>query len=148
MVCVEKEKYNRALKDLNLKVTPKRIAVLEILAGEFVYLGPDEIWKKMKKRFRRIGLPTVYRNLEELAAGGVISKVIHPDRKLYYYFCANRDHHHHFICVSCRKVEDITFCAAREIEEEVAGKIKGRVLSHILQINGLCENCTLEVGIP
>lgn len=140
------ELYSKALKDLNLKVTPKRLAVLDILAGEFVYLGPDDVWRKMKERFGRIGLPTVYRNLEDLAAGGVISKVIHPDRKLYYYFCGNREHHHHFICVLCRKVEDITFCAEREIEKEVAGKIKGRVLSHILQINGLCKKCNLKDG--
>ncbi|MFZ5996773.1 MAG: Fur family transcriptional regulator [Nitrospirota bacterium] len=134
--------YIQTLKNLNLKTTPKRLAILEILADEFVYMGPDDIWKRMKERFRRIGLPTVYRNLEELAEGGVISKVIHPDRKLYYYFCKNRDHHHHFICVSCRRVEDVSFCAEREITMEVTEKIKGRVLSHILQINGLCRKCS------
>jgi Fe2+ or Zn2+ uptake regulation protein len=141
------QNYYRALKDLNLKATPKRLAILEILADEFVYLGPDDVWKKMKERFKRIGLPTVYRNLEELAGGGVISKVIHPDRKLYYFFCENQSHHHHFICVLCRKVEDVSFCAEKEIEKEVTEKIKGRVLSHILQINGICKTCSHKEGL-
>ncbi|MCC6346339.1 MAG: transcriptional repressor [Nitrospirales bacterium] len=134
--------YHLTLKSLKLKATPKRLAILEILADEFVYLGPDDVWRRLKDRFKRIGLPTVYRNLEELSEGGVISKVIHPDRKLYYFFCKKQEHHHHFICLSCRKVEDISFCSAREIEKEVAGSIQGKVLSHILQINGLCRSCS------
>lgn len=133
--------YRQTLKRLSLKVTPKRVALLEILADEMVYLCPEEIWRRMQRRFSTIGLPTVYRNLEELAEGGVISKVLHPDRKLYYYYCANSDHHHHFICLSCRRVEDVAFCAERELTREVTEKIRGKVLSHILQINGLCRRC-------
>ncbi|MDI6890970.1 MAG: Fur family transcriptional regulator [Thermodesulfovibrionales bacterium] len=134
------------LKKLNLKVTPKRLAILEILLKESVYLSPEEIWKKMKKRFNRIGLPTVYRNLEELSEGNIISKINHPNRQLYYYLCQNRSHHHHFICLSCRKVEDISFCAAKEIEGEVKRNIRGKILSHILQVNGLCKNCLEKKG--
>jgi Fe2+ or Zn2+ uptake regulation protein len=135
------EGYQSILKGLGLKSTPKRIAILEILENEFVYLSPEDVWKKMKERFGRIGLPTIYRNLEDLYQGGVISKVIHPNRQLYYYFCRNGDHHHHFICISCRRVEDIWFCAEKEIAHEVSEKIRGEVLSHILQINGLCDAC-------
>lgn len=140
------ESYQQTLRRLSLKVTPKRVAILEILDGELVYLGAEEVWRLMKERFKRIGLPTVYRNLEDLAEGGVISKVLHPDRKLYYYYCPNRDHHHHFICLSCRRVEDVAFCAEREIAREVTEKIRGRVLSHILQINGLCRHCLKDAG--
>jgi Fe2+ or Zn2+ uptake regulation protein len=125
----------------NLKTTPKRLAILEILIKESVYLSPDEVWKKLKKRFKRIGLPTVYRNLEELSEGNIISKVTHPNRQLYYYLCQNRSHHHHFICLSCRKVEDINFCRLNELEKEVTKKIKGKLLSHIMQVNGLCRHC-------
>ncbi|MBM4140230.1 MAG: transcriptional repressor [Nitrospira sp.] len=129
------------LKKLNLKITPKRLAILEILMKESVYLSPGEVWKKMKKRFKRIGLPTVYRNLEELSEGNIISEVTHPNRQLYYYFCQNRSHHHHFICLSCRKVEDINFCGLNELEKEVTKKIKGKLLSHIMQVNGFCRHC-------
>ncbi len=136
-----KEAISSALKQLNLKVTPKRLAILTILMNEPSYLSPEEIWKKMKKQFNRIGLPTVYRNLEELAAGDLISKVAHPNRQLYYYFCANRDHHHHFVCLSCRSVEDINFCALDTLQKEVKRKLNGKIISHILQVNGYCRNC-------
>ncbi len=140
------ESISSALKQLHLKVTPKRLAILTILMNEPAYLSPEEIWKKMKRQFSRIGLPTVYRNLEELAAGDVISKVTHPNRQLYYYFCANRDHHHHFVCLSCRSVEDINFCALDTLQKEVKRKLNGKIISHILQVNGYCRNCLNKKG--
>ena len=136
-----RQDFQQILRGLNLKSTPKRVGLLEILDDERVYLSPEDIWHRMKKRFRTLGLPTVYRNLEELHEGGVISRVIHPNRKLYYYLCRNEEHHHHFICVSCRRVEDVSFCAERALQDVVRDDIKGKVLSHILQINGLCNQC-------
>ncbi len=129
------------LKALNLKATPKRLAILEILSEASGYMGPEEIWNIMKERFGNVGLPTVYRNLEDLSKGEVIIKVIHPDRKLYYFYCRNVSHHHHFVCVSCRKVEDIQFCGMKEIEDEVKSALKGHVVSHLLQVYGFCNNC-------
>jgi len=133
--------FSKILKSLNLKITPKRLVLLDILMNESLYLSPEEIWTKMKKQFETIGLPTVYRNLEELSERDVISKVAHPNRQLYYYFCANRDHHHHFVCLSCRNVEDISFCALDELQKEVKMRLNGKVISHILQVNGYCRNC-------
>ena len=138
--------FQSVLKKLHLKVTPKRLAILEVLKNESVYLSPEEIWRKLRKQFSRVGLPTVYRNLEELAQGDVISKVTHPNRQLYYYFCLNPSHHHHFICLSCRTVEDIDFCMFRELEKRVKQELKGRVVSHILQVNGLCKKCLKKDG--
>ena len=138
-------RYGKTLKSLNLKATPKRLAILALMGREAAYVSPEDIWLKLKGQFDRIGLPTVYRNLEELAAGQVITKVIHPNRQLYYFFCANRDHHHHFICVNCRRVEDVDFCGLENIEREVGEKIGGKVLSHVVQVNGLCRSCSAGV---
>ncbi len=135
------EELTKSLKQLNLKVTPKRIAIIEILMKEPGYLSPEEIWRKMKIQFNRIGLPTVYRNLEELADGNIISKITHPNRQLYYFFCGNNEHHHHFVCLSCRNVDDINFCAIHELQKEVKKKLNAQVVSHILQVNGLCKEC-------
>lgn len=131
----------KSLRRLNLKVTPKRMAIIEILMKEPGYLSPEEIWSTMKERFNRIGLPTVYRNLEELAEGNIISKITHPNRQLYYFFCGNTEHHHHFVCLSCRNVDDITFCAIHDLQSEIRKKLHGQVVSHILQVNGLCREC-------
>ena len=136
------DQHLRVLKELKLKATPKRLAILDHLARERTYRSPEDVWLGLREKFASLGLPTVYRNLEELAAGGVIVKVLHPNRQLYYFYCPNREHHHHFICIACRRVEDVHACAMEAIEREVGERIGGTVLSHIVQVNGLCQSCS------
>jgi Fur family transcriptional regulator, ferric uptake regulator len=118
--------FSLMLKELQLKVTPKRLAILDFLARTGTYVNPEEVRQQLKEQFASIGLPTVYRNLDELAAGGIVSKIIHPNRQLYYYFCSNSDHHHHFICLSCRKVMDLEICSVQGLEAEVNDQIGGK----------------------
>jgi len=139
-------RHATTLKGVQMKATPKRLAILEVLQDEQKYASPEELWQLLKPRFSRIGLPTVYRNLEELEASGVITKVIHPNRQLYYYFCSNRDHHHHFVCISCRRVEDLPACTLEPLEREINERTGGKVLSHIVQFNGLCGSCLRKSG--
>lgn len=129
------------LNNLGLKATPKRLAMLEILQLERRYVSPETLWKRLRRRFRGVGLPTVYRNLGKLEGKGVISKVLHPNRQLYYYFCGGEGHHHHFVCIGCGLVGDVGACALGELEREVRRRFKGKVVSHIFQVNGLCGGC-------
>ncbi|HME43660.1 MAG TPA: Fur family transcriptional regulator [Syntrophorhabdales bacterium] len=133
--------FDKRLRELKLKATPKRLAILEVLADESIYLTPEEVWKRMRRKSTRAGLPTVYRNLEELSACGVLIKIVHPDRRLYYYFCPNSHHHHHFVCLSCRRVEDLSFCGLEVIDREVKKSLKGAVVSHLVQVYGHCKEC-------
>lgn len=139
--------FHSILKSIKLKATPKRLAIMEIMAKEKTYLNPEEIRSRLKERFKNIGLPTVYRNLEELANEGIIIKIIHPDRKLYYFYCPRREHHHHFVCVLCRKVEDISYCGIKEIKKEVEENLKGHMVSHMLQVFGFCRECLMQKTI-
>jgi Fur family zinc uptake transcriptional regulator/Fur family ferric uptake transcriptional regulator len=136
--------FEGLLRGLKLKVTPGRRAILEVMAAESTFLSPEEIWKRVGEAGRNVGLPTVYRILDELAGGGVVSRVLHDNRQLYYYLCANKNHHHHFVCLSCHKVEDIGLCLGEALEQEVALRIKGALFSHILQLQGLCCECREE----
>ena len=136
------EGFDALLKRLNLKVTPRRLAVLDVMAGEDTFFSAEQVWTRVKDRIKRVGLPTVYRILEELSEGGMLTRVIQDSRRLYYYYCPNERHHHHFVCVSCGKVEDIEMCLMESLEREVSERIKGTVFSHIIQIEGLCRICT------
>lgn len=129
------------LKHAEMKATPKRLAILEILAAKSCYISPEELWKTLQDRFDHLGLPTIYRNLEELASSGIVIKVVHPNRLLYYYLPQSPDHHYYFVCLACRRVEEIATCDIKALEHKVLQRNGGRVLSHILQLNGLCGAC-------
>lgn len=126
--------FPQLLKSLQLKVTPQRLAILDIMLAAHTYLSPEEVQLQLHGK---IGLPTIYRNLEELSSQGVISKILHPNRQLYYYFCPNSEHHHHFVCLSCRTVQDIHDCGCAAM----AGQIDGQVDLHIMQALGTCRRC-------
>ena len=130
--------FPQLLKSLHLKVTPQRLAILEIMLAAQTYLSPEEVQGQLQRRAdNKVGLPTIYRNLEELSNQGVISKILHPNRQLYYYFCPNRDHHHHFVRLACRTVQDIHDCGCAEL----ASKIDGQVELQIMQALGTCRRC-------
>lgn len=139
---MDKEQGRTILKQLKLKVTPKRLEVMNCLGGESLYLSADEVWQRIKARVPSIGLPTVYRILDELAEVGVITRIFLADRKQYYFLCTNQEHHHHFVCESCRRVEDLEQCIIGEGALETVRRSGGRVTSHILQINGVCGACS------
>jgi len=138
---MQSEQSSAILKQLKLKVTPRRLEVMNCLGGAASYLAADEVWGQIRPRLGSIGLPTVYRILDELAEAGVITRIFLSDRKQYYFLCANQDHHHHFVCESCRKVEDVDQCGLDHVSRDIARRSGGRVTSHILQINGVCGAC-------
>lgn len=129
------------LRQLRLKATPRRLEVMHCLEGEQVYLSAEEVWHRVKPRLGSIGLPTVYRILDELAEARVITRIFGAERKQYFYMCANQEHHHHFVCDSCRRVMDFAQCGLEGVAGEIASSTGGKVLSHILQVNGLCAQC-------
>lgn len=130
------------LRQLKLKVTPRRQEILNCLGKEHACLSADEVWSRIKPRLGSLGLPTVYRILDELAEAGVVSRIFMPDRKQYFYLCANREHHHHFVCEACRRVEDVHRCGLGGLSRDIARRSGARVTSHILQINGICGSCS------
>lgn len=140
---MSKQHWSDILRKNNLKVTPKRLEVISCLVSETSFLSADEVWQHLKPKFKSLGLPTIYRILDELSAAGVISRIFTSDHKQFYFLCPNQSHHHHFICESCRTVVDIERCGITEIGDDFAESTGARVTSHILQVNGVCAKCCL-----
>lgn len=130
------------LKCLQLKVTPKRLAILEIMLAADTYLSPEEVQTTLQASCGNIALPTIYRNLEEMANGGVLTRIHLPNRQLYYFFCPNDGHHHHFVCLDCRRVSDIDDCGCSMLQQHIDGEVH----SHIVQALGRCRTCLDVLG--
>lgn len=129
------------LREQGFKVTAQRLDVMLCLDGAGCCLSAEEIRQRLEQRACRIGLPTVYRILDELAAAGIITRIFMPNRKQYFYLCSNREHHHHFVCEACRRVEDVHYCGLDGVISEMALRSGASITSHILQINGVCGAC-------
>ena len=137
------EDYLARLKEHGHRITPKVRAVIELFLERQSVLDPFEVQAWLKKKFKGVGLPTVYRILEKLAERGILLTVASEDRQLRYFICRDiaHDHHHHFICRKCGRVEEVNLCLMDEVARYVKRHLKATVENHFLQIEGLCAKC-------
>ena len=127
------------LKAHGLKVTPRRKAIIEIFQNQRGHMTPEEVWEQLKGRFKECGFPGIYRNLMDLEECGVLAKIQKFDRRRHYALCEAEDHthHHHIVCVRCGAVGDVEGCGIEGVR-----RVKGyKVLSHYVQLNGICGKC-------
>lgn len=139
------EDQERQLKQGGLKLTPQRKAVLGFFSKKNSRKTPYEVHAALVKKIPRLGLPTVYRILEELKSLGLLIQLPSENRQLSYSLCGplgERQHHHHFVCRKCKKTEEVDFCNFREIASFVRRKLGAKVESHSIQMEGLCAKCS------
>jgi len=84
-------------------------------------------------------MPSVYRTLELFEENGLISRVLTLSPQARYD--ANQDEHHHFICVRCQRVLDSQDPRLQELPVRETAPAGFRVLSHRVQVLGLCPAC-------
>ncbi len=105
-------------------------------------LDAPEVHLLLRDTLPRLGLPTVYRILEELRDIGVLVRVTGEDRRLHYSLCRSTvRHHHHFVCRKCLKVEEVEFCTFRDIRRHIERELDCACERVTMQIEGLCAGC-------
>jgi Fur family ferric uptake transcriptional regulator len=93
----------------------------------------------VRERLPRIGLGTVYRNLDLLAEKGIIKKIeVGGEQKR---FDGDTSAHYHIRCVECNRVEDIFIERRKELEKNAASCCSYKILDHHVQFSGICNHC-------
>lgn len=133
----------KILKENKLKITPKRKTIIRYLQKNPFYFTPEQIWKEMKKRYKKIGLPTVYRNLEKFNEIGILTKT-KGENRYYYGMCGigeNKIHHHHIMCKKCKRIKPFKECNFNEIFQEIEKQTGFKISEHEFFLKGICEEC-------
>ena len=131
-----------ANNDTMMRLTTQRQIILEELAKVKTHPTASELYDMVRKRLPRIGLGTVYRNLELMAENGMILKLeVGGTQKR---FDATTDTHYHIRCSSCGKVDDIDTPVMDELVREAAASSSYQVLGHHVEFSGICPACQKE----
>ena len=125
--------------DSNMRLTSQRQVILEELKKVKSHPTADEIYYMVRKRLPRIGLGTVYRNLDILAKLGIIRK-LEVDSK-QKRFDGDITPHYHIRCIKCNRVDDIFIKMDRELEKSAASCCDYKILDHHVQFSGICSKC-------
>ena len=124
----------------NMRLTTQRQIILEELAKVTSHPTANEVYDMVRRRLPRIGLGTVYRNLELMAESGLILKLeVGGTQKR---FDATVSPHYHIRCIECGKVDDIEIPVQQHINEVATKSCDYHILGHHIEFSGICDGCT------
>lgn len=127
------------LRESGYKITPARLAVLQVVEQEGQHLHPAQILAQAKKRYPALGRATVYRTLELLTQLGIVRPIYIGEEGPTYIRSAGG--HHHLVCSRCGLVQDFDTCTAGEMSNELANRYGFQISSHLLEFYGVCKDC-------
>ena len=128
------------LQENGCRITGARRAVVEIVQGSTRALTPVEVFDMARKKYRALGLVSVYRTLEKLEELHLIQRV-HQPQGCQAFISASHGHEHLLLCQNCGRV---TFFDGDDLEALIKGiskKTGYQIGEHWLQLFGLCQAC-------
>lgn len=126
------------MKTKGYKITPKRQAMLEIIAEKQTFVSAKQVQELLKQQYLGLSYDTVYRNLYMFVEQGILEMSERHGEKVFLMHCKSHGHHHHFICQHCQRITEIHMCPMDSFQEQLPGY---RILGHHFEIVGICSEC-------
>lgn len=123
-----------------VRTTRQRTAVSEALDARSEFTSAQELHDLLRKQGVNIGLTTVYRCLQGLAAAGDIDQLVNDDGETVYRRCSQQ-HHHHLVCRACGTTVEIAGPTVETWAHTVADEHGFTDVSHTVELFGLCPAC-------
>jgi Fur family ferric uptake transcriptional regulator len=122
-----------------IRLTTQRQVILEELIKVTSHPTANEVYDMVRARLPRIGLGTVYRNLELMAEAGMILKLeVGGTQKR---FDATITPHYHARCLECGRVDDIMMFDQHDLDANAAKISRYQIFGHHIEFTGLCMDC-------
>lgn len=122
--------------------TWQREAVREALGSNEGFVSAQGLHSTLRDTGSSIGLATVYRALADLAVEGEADSLQSDQGAALYRACTPGQHHHHLICRNCGKTVEIEADEVESWAHRVAAENGFTQASHIVDVFGLCADCT------
>lgn len=124
------------------KATRQRAAIEAVMDDVQSFLSAQELHSLLRQRGDKVGLTTVYRNLQALADRGDVDIVRRSDGEAVYRKCETDEHHHHLVCRSCGYSVEIENDELERWAKYAARRYRFSDVSHDLELFGICEACS------
>lgn len=137
----------KRLREAEHRITPQRLAILDILARSDGHPSADDIYRQLLPSYPTMSPATVYKTLAVLKDEGEVLE-------LEFSELANRYDgrkpypHPHVICTECSAVVDPSFLGLEEITARVMAETGFTISTHRLDFFGVCPNCRNKRTLP
>lgn len=104
------------------------------------FASAQEIHDRLRHDGSGVGLATVYRTLQAMAAGGELDAIRTPDGQIAYRICSP-GHHHHLICRRCGRTVEVNIPSLEQQIRALAAEQGFAQVDHELEFFGTCAAC-------
>lgn len=125
---------------VSVRSTRQRAAISTLLETVDDFRSAQELHDELRRRGENIGLTTVYRTLQSMAAAGLIDTLRTDTGESVYRRCSEH-HHHHLVCRSCGSTIEVGDHEVEEWATAMAAKHGFSDVSHTIEIFGTCSEC-------
>ncbi|MFN8172570.1 MAG: transcriptional repressor [Candidatus Nanopelagicales bacterium] len=105
-----------------------------------VFLTAQGVHDRLRASGERVGLSTVYRNLQLLADDGEVDVLRSEGGEALYRACGDR-HHHHLICRRCGLAVEVSGPGVERWAARIAEENGFVDVTHSIELFGLCASC-------
>ncbi|MFN4196463.1 MAG: Fur family transcriptional regulator [Caldimicrobium sp.] len=131
-----KEEKLNFYKNLGLKLTPQRLAIIEYLEKTTEHPSAEDIYNALKDRFPSMSFATIYNTLEVLIKKGLVKELSLDSSKKR--FDPSTHPHHHFVCKKCGKIMDVE----KHFDIAIPEDLKDVEIEEFQVVfTGLCNEC-------
>ncbi len=130
---------------MTLRTTRQRTAILDALTEADEFRSAQQWHEIMSRAGDRIGLATVYRNLQAMADSGDVDSVRDEAGEVLYRLCHDvGSHHHHLRCRECGTAVEIDGPAVESWASTVGAEHGFSDIDHTVELTGVCEACVTK----
>jgi Fur family ferric uptake transcriptional regulator len=124
------------------RATRQRAALAAALDGEDSFLTAQELHGLLGQSATKVGLTTIYRNLQSMADRGEVDVVRRSDGEAMYRRCEKDEHHHHLVCRGCGYSVEIENPDLESWALSTGSRHRFTHITHDLELFGLCDSCS------
>lgn len=99
----------------------------------------DDINTYLRSKQLKMGIATIYRNLNILVDQGYIREISIEKQGVFYDLLQNE--HYHFICDKCNSINNFVSETLNEIDPKVEDIVHGKITGKHLLFHGICQKC-------
>jgi Fur family ferric uptake transcriptional regulator len=129
----------KQLKQAGYKLTPARLAIIEVLETYSEHLSHDQILAEGKKLYSKLSRATVYRTMDLLVTLNLMRPLYLNDPT--QRFISATGGHHHLICTDCAATIEFDHCTITQLAQDLSAEYGFQIRNHLLEFQGLCAQC-------
>jgi len=118
-------------------MTKQRKLVYNIMSESDGHMTAEEVYNTAKARMPKVGLATVYRNLNKLVEDGMLSKIDLGNGSVTYDITTVL--HAHLVCSKCGHVSDVPLNS--KIFQKTMDAKKFQATEYTMVVKGICSDC-------